>query len=65
MLSDASLCKYGCAINERCGSETECDMAAIGLIVGLSIFGGVCVICCCCSCCAFCKNVRFGGKQSN
>ena len=48
-----SECPYGCALNQVCGTESECEIGSIVLIVVLSIFGCIfttvgCVFCCVC-----------------
>ena len=48
--NDASECPGGCALEGRCGTEKECDVAGIAAVIGLSIFGGVCCLICCCAC---------------
>ena len=47
----ASQCPYGCAVNGRCGSETECR---VGGIVGI-IFGILFCLCCCGCCINSCR----------
>ena len=54
-------CPYKCAINMVCGTEQQCQMGSIAMIIGLSIFG--LIFCCvaCCFLCSFCQAARHSG----
>ena len=54
-LDDAGDCPGGCAIDRICGSEDTCEAAGLALAIGLSIFGGICLLVCCCVCFCACK----------
>ena len=54
---NVSECPGGCAVNNVCGSETECDVAAVAAIVVVSIVSLACVIGCMCVLCKTCKKV--------
>ncbi len=64
-----SECPHGCALNNVCGTESECEIGSIVLIIVLSIFGCIfttvgCVFCCVC-CGSVCKGICEGGSSDN
>ena len=62
-VDDAGNCPGGCAIDMRCGSEDTCDAAGLALAIGLSIFGGICLLVCCCVCFCACKATQNSEKH--
>ena len=61
-IDDASKCPGGCAIDMRCGTEKECEVAGIALTIGCSIFGGICLLVCCCVCFGACRAAKETSK---
>ena len=53
-----SMCEHGCAINQVCGTEAQCAVSKIAMIIGLSIFGLCCCGFLCCFCCFACRAKR-------
>ena len=49
-----SQCPFDCSVNGVCGTESECDIAGVVMIVVGVIFGliflSVCIVICCCIC---------------
>ena len=60
-----SMCEHGCAINQVCGTEAQCAISKIAMIIGLSIFGLCCCGFLCCFCCVCCKTKRHQDAYQN
>ena len=57
-----SECEFGCAVNGICGTDTECTIGSIVMIVVGVIFGVIFLAICCVICCVCCAGVKGARK---